>query len=277
MAGLGPDDRITRRVDYDQVSAVYDQRYQAGGPAGIAESLRRLGHQVQRRRALEVGCGTGHWLALLSAGGVCCGLDCSARMLDRARERDSSLKLVRGTAGQLPFGRGVFDLVFCVHALHHFDDPAAFVRQAHRVIRPGGALAITGMDPQTEQDEWYLYDFFPGTRETDQARYPAGDAILNWMEAAGFGRCERRLAARIEHDFVGSQVLNDPILLKNGTSQLSLLTDEAFETGMARIREVLRSADTSGQEIVFRTRIALPVVIGFAPELGEPPGLDAGS
>lgn len=258
------------RVDYDQVSAVYDRRYQAGGPAGIAESLRGLAGQTQGRRMLEVGCGTGHWLARLPAGGIRCGLDCSARMLDKARERDSSLDLVRGTAGRLPFGRGAFDFVFCVHALHHFDDPAAFIRQARRVIRPGGALAIAGMDPQTEQDEWYLYDYFPGTRETDRGRYPSGDMILHWMEAAGFVRGERRLAARIEHDWVGSQVLKDPILQKHGTSQLALLIEEAFNEGMARIGEALWSAEGSSEEIVFRTRIALPIVIGFAPIPGDP-------
>jgi ubiquinone/menaquinone biosynthesis C-methylase UbiE len=258
-----------RHIHYDQISPVYDRRYQAGGPAGVAKWLRELARQTRGRRVLEVGCGTGHWLALLPAGGVRCGLDPSAGMLDKARQRGGALSLVRGTAERLPFGQGTFDLVFCVHALHHFDDPAAFVHQARRVIRPGGALAITGMDPRTEPDEWYVYDYFPGTRETDRARYPSGSAILSWMEAAGFVQEDRRLAAVIEHDYIGNQVLTDPILLKNGTSQLSLLTDEAFEAGMARIREVLRSAEGSDEEIVFRTRIALPIVFGLVPEPGR--------
>jgi ubiquinone/menaquinone biosynthesis C-methylase UbiE len=276
MVGPKPTNRVMTRIDYDQVSRVYDRRYQAGGPAGIAECLRGLARQTQGWHVLEVGCGTGHWLAQLPAGGVRCGLDCSAKMLGRARMRDSSLELVRGTAERLPFGRGAFGLVFCVHALHHFHDPAAFISQARWVIRPGGVLAIIGMDPQMEEDEWYLYDYFPGTLETDRARYPSGDAILLWMEAAGFVQGERRLAAVIEQDFVGNQVLNDPILLKNGTSQLSLLTDEAFEAGMARIREALRSAESSGREVVFRTRIALPAVIGFAPEPAGPFKKDGG-
>jgi SAM-dependent methyltransferase len=258
-----------KRVNYDQVSGVYDRRYEAGGPAGIAECLRGLTHQIGGRRVLEVGCGTGYWLTLLPDVGLPCGLDCSAGMLDKARQKDAPLRLVRGTAEQLPFGRGAFDLVFCVHALHHFDDPAAFIRQARRVIRAGGALAITGMDPQGEASQWYLYDCFPDTRETDRGRYPSGDAILHWMDTVGFVRCERRVAARIEHDLVGSQVLNDPVLDKNGTSQLALLTEEAFQDGMARIREVLRLAESSGERIVFRTRIALPVVIGFVPDTGE--------
>jgi hypothetical protein len=50
---------------------------------------------------------------------------------------------------------------------------------------------------------------------------------------------------------------------------LALLTEEAFENGMARIREALRLAESSGEGIVFQTRIVLPVVIGFVPDTRE--------
>jgi ubiquinone/menaquinone biosynthesis C-methylase UbiE len=255
-----------KRVKYDKVSAVYDQRYRSGAPVGIAKSLRELACKVQARRVLEVGCGTGHWLTLMQNCEIRCGLDYSAGMLDKAKQRDESLRLVRGTATHLPFRGDTFDLVFCVHALHHFDDPLAFVYEARYVLQIGGMLAIIGMDPQTEQDRWYLYDYFPGTYETDLARYPSGGMILHWMKEAGFVGCKRRIAARIEHDSIGREVLSDPVLQKNGTSQLSLLTEGAFVNGMARIREALQLAEGRGEGIVFPTRIALPIVVGFVPD-----------
>jgi SAM-dependent methyltransferase len=255
-----------RRVNYNEVAAVYDQRYKPGGPAGIAERLRELVCRVKAHRVLEVGCGTGHWLTLMHNCEIRCGLDYSAGMLEKARQRGVALRLIRGTATQLPFHRNAFDFVFCVHALHHFDDPPAFIYEAHRVIGRGGALAIIGMDPQTEQDRWYLYDYFPGTYETDLDRYPSGDMILRWMKEVGFVQCERRLAACIVHDFIGHEVLNDPILQKNGTSQLSLLTEDAFADGMARIMKVLQLTERRGEEIVFPTHIALPAVVGFVPD-----------
>jgi hypothetical protein len=110
------------------------------------------------------------------------------------------------------------------------------------------------------------YDYFPGTYETDLARYPSGEMISLWMKEAGFVGCERRIAARIEHDFIGRKVLSDPVLQKNGTSQLSLLTEDAFVKGMARIREAIQLAERRGQEIVFPTHIALPIVVGFVPD-----------
>jgi SAM-dependent methyltransferase len=255
-----------KRVNYDEASTVYDQRYRSGGPTGIAKSLRELACTVEAYRVLEVGCGTGHWLTSMPYCEVRCGLDYSAGMLDQAKQRDGRLRLVRGTATRLPFREGAFGFVFCVHALHHFDDPPAFIDEARRVIRTGGALAITGMDPQTEQDRWYLYDYFPGIYETDLTRYPSGDMILHWMKEAGFVRRERRLAAHIVRDFIGREVLNDPILQKNGTSQLSLLTEDAFVNGMARIREAVQLAERRGEGIVFSTHIALPIVVGFVSD-----------
>ena len=97
-------------------------------------------------------------------------------------------------------------------------------------------------------------------------RYPSGEMILRWMKESGFVGCERRIAARIEHDFVGRKVLSDPVLQKNGTSQLSLLTEDAFVKGMAQIREALQLAERCGEEIVFPTHIALPIVVGFVPD-----------
>jgi SAM-dependent methyltransferase len=252
-----------KHVDYDRVSASYDRRYRLGGPAGIAASLHELVRKVDARRVLEVGCGTGHWLTQIKGPTICCGLDYSAGTLDRARRRDRSLDLVRGTASHLPFDGDTFDLVFCVHALHHFDDPFVFIREARRVLDYNGALAVIGMDPQTEQDRWYLYDYFPGTRESDLARYPSGEAILRWMAEAGFTGCEHSLAARLVHNFVGLEVLDDPVLHKDGTSQLSLLTEQAFQEGMARIQDSLRLAERQGRTAVFRMDIALPMVVGF--------------
>jgi len=257
---------VIKRINYDVVSAGYDQRYRSGGPSGIAEALRALARRVKARYVLEVGCGTGHWLTLMQDCEIRCGLDCSAGMLNKARQKGGSLDLVRGTAMGLPFREGAFDFVFCVHALHHFDDPPAFVEEAQRVLRTGGALAIIGMDPLTEQDHWYLYKCFPRTREADLARYPSGPAIVRWMEEVGFVKCERCLAARIVHDFIGREVLNDPVLHKDGTSQLSLLTEDAFLDGMARIEESIRLAEKHGREIVFPMDIALPIVAGFASD-----------
>jgi ubiquinone/menaquinone biosynthesis C-methylase UbiE len=131
---------VMKRINYDDISAVYDRRYRSGCLSGIAEALWALAHRVKARCVLEAGCGTGYWLALMEGCDIRCGLDYSAGMLDKARQRDVSLELVRGTATVLPFREGGFDLVFYAHALHRFDDPPAFIKEAQRVLWAGYAV-----------------------------------------------------------------------------------------------------------------------------------------
>ena len=252
-----------KRVNYNEVAPVYDQRYSTDHLAGIEGCLQAWAQRVKARRTLEVGCGTGHWLTLLGECGFRCGLDYSAGMLSKARQKDRYLRLVQGTAMQLPFDSNIFDLVFCINAIHHFPDPAVFIQEAHRILKKGRLLAIVGMDPLAEPDRWYLYDYFPDTYKTDRQRYPSGEMIQRWMKEAGFAMCERQSAGYIDHDFIGREVLDDPILQKNGTSQLSLLTDDAFQAGMARIKKAVQLAESRGEPIIFPSHIALPAVVGF--------------
>ena len=228
------------KVDYDRVAPTYDERYRAGAPAGIDESLGRLIGGAER--VLEVGCGTGHWLAqLASGGGFVCGLDRSRGMLDVARA--TGLPLVHGDGCALPFRAGSLDAVLCINALHHFPSPPSFVGEAFRVLRSGGSIAVVGMDPSAGLDRWYLYDYFPGTLETDRARYPSALQIAGWMENVGFTGVERGIATRIEGTFRGRDVFSDPILSRHGTSQLSLLGEEEFAAGMARIEGAISAGD----------------------------------
>jgi SAM-dependent methyltransferase len=255
-----------KRIDYNRLSGFYDQRYRSGEPSGIAEAIGKLVSHPTALRVLEVGCGTGHWLARVTDNHIRFGLDISAGMLEEARQRDRFLNLMRGAACILPFGRQAFDVVFCVHALHHFDDPFAFIKEARRILCTGGRLGIIGMDPQTEEDRWYLYDYFPGTRERDLVRYPSGVVLLEWMHQAGFTKCDRLCVARIIYDYIGYEVFQDPILHKDGTSQLSLLSDEEFSLGISRIQEQLQQGEQNGSEAVFSVDITIPMIIGLASE-----------
>jgi SAM-dependent methyltransferase len=252
-----------KRVNYNEVAPIYDQRYSTDHLVGIEGCLQAWACQVKARRVLEVGCGTGHWLTSLGKCDFRCGLDYSAGMLAKARQKDRNLMLVQGTAMQLPFDSNIFDLVFCINAIHHFPSPAAFIHEAQRILKKGGLLAIIDMDPQTERDRWYLYDYFPGTYETDRVRYPSGEMLQGWMKEAGFQTSERQPAGHIDHDFVGREVLDDPVLQKNGTSQLALLTDDAFQAGMARIKSAVQLVESHGEQIIFHSHIALPAVVGY--------------
>lgn len=251
-------------VNYDQIAPAYHQRYHLNPLPGIASALRALTQSLDAQRILEVGCGTGRWLVeLRPVTQHIFGLDLSPGMLRQARQESMSLALACGEAGQLPFPNASFDFVYCVNALHHFSQPRAFVAEARRLLRPGGALAIVGMDPHAGREDWFLYHYFEGTYEADLRRFPSSGTMLDWLIAAGFERAEWRVAERIRHQHVGREVLADHFVQKHGTSQLTLLTDEAYAAGLARIEAALAEAEAAGKELIFPVDISLVMVLAY--------------
>jgi SAM-dependent methyltransferase len=95
----------------------------------------------RRPRILDVGCGTGANLLMLSEYGEAEGVDISEDALAFCRER--GLDKVRLGAGEkLPYEDGTFDLVTALDVVEHMDDDLAGVREMRRVLRPGGRVLL---------------------------------------------------------------------------------------------------------------------------------------
>ena len=104
-------------------------------------------------RLLELGCGVGAELDLLSArwpGLALTGIDLSPSHLRAARGHlGDRATLVRGNAGCLPFAAGTFDVVLTIWMLEHVPDPRAILREALRVLKASGRLICTEVDNAT--------------------------------------------------------------------------------------------------------------------------------
>ncbi|GAB2477768.1 class I SAM-dependent methyltransferase [Streptosporangium sandarakinum] len=96
---------------------------------------------------LDIGCGTGLYLeAIRSTGRTVVGLDRSADQLRLARGRDGA-PLLQGDATRLPFAAGTFATVTALWVSTDVGDFAGLVREAARVLRPGGMLLFYGVHP----------------------------------------------------------------------------------------------------------------------------------
>lgn len=161
-------------------------------------------------RALDVGCGAGHWgqrlSTLLPEGATVTGVDHEPGFLDAARARAErfphAFTYVEGAAEALPFGDDTFDLVTCQTVLIHVADAEVALREMVRVTKPGGviaaaepdnlfnALAFRRHEPAPPFEETLaLLDFerrcLDGKRALGQGDSAVGDRLPQLLEALG--------------------------------------------------------------------------------------------
>lgn len=99
------------------------------------------------RKIADIACGTGilsDRIARELKPDEIYGVDMSEGMLAQARARTGRVRWLRGPAEQLPFDDGALDAVVTTSAFHFFDQPAA-LREFHRVLAPGGLVAVAAL------------------------------------------------------------------------------------------------------------------------------------
>ena len=142
-------------------SAHYEEPYYSQRTAKLPVKLGRLAilSMPSNSRILDVCCGRGEALSVLRTFGFqdLEGLDSTL-----PSNRDSNgLRLHRGDAQALPFPDESFDVILNLHALHHMgsaEGVSRFLRECHRVLKPGGTLAIVDFpgSPQIRLLFWLL-------------------------------------------------------------------------------------------------------------------------
>lgn len=95
---------------------------------------------------LDIGCGPG--AAVRAAAphvARAVGVDRASGMVAIADQRSAghgNVEFAAGSAENLPFDAGEFEWVWTIRAFHHWEDRAAGMAEAHRVLKPGGRFLI---------------------------------------------------------------------------------------------------------------------------------------
>lgn len=144
---------------------------------------------------LDIGCGGGHNMHRLlarSGDGRVCGIDISKLSVRRSALHNlpallnGRASVRRGSAGNLPWRDGYFDVVTAFETVYYWPDlPAAF-REVQRVLRRGGTFLICNEDMAYE-DEPHAHD---AIAEILPIRFYTNEALKNMLLQAGFDRVE---------------------------------------------------------------------------------------
>ena len=184
------------------------------------------------RRVLDIGCGTGRFLAQLSEIAKAWGVDASPEMLEVARTRVGGAGLKLGTAEELPFKDGWFERATMWLVAHLVDRPRAFA-EAARVLEPGGHFAVATFDP-SYFDSFWLNELFPSMEAADRARFPTADDLT--AELAPFD--EVRLIRLSQTGSLTREVALERIRGKH-ISTFDLIDDDEYEAGLERAERKL--------------------------------------
>jgi SAM-dependent methyltransferase len=89
---------------------------------------------------LDLGCGRGYWLRRMAAAGLRpVGIEHEA---DRAGEAGRQAPAAVADGARLPIADASVGLVWCIHVLHHLEQPDEVLAEIKRVLRPGGHLVM---------------------------------------------------------------------------------------------------------------------------------------
>lgn len=128
---------------WQQVASLYHDGFAAVTTQAV-QPLLDAAHVRKGSRVLDVACGPGYVAAAAAErGALSTGVDFSSEMVEEARARYPGLDFREGDAEQLTFADSSFDAVALNFGMLHLGKPEEALRQAHRVLCPGGRIAFT--------------------------------------------------------------------------------------------------------------------------------------
>jgi SAM-dependent methyltransferase len=210
------------------------------------------------RRVLDIGCGTGRFLAQLAEIAKAWGVDPSPQMLEQARARGirgAGWKLAQ--AERLPFKDGWFDGVHAHLVLHVVGDLGAAISEMARVAAPGGRVVVTSFRPE-HFEAFHLNAYFPSVRKIDLARFPDPGRIAELFAGAGLTEPRVRPVTQLL-----SLSPEDVIERVRGRyiSTLHLIPEAEYREGLERLER-----DMAGRSGPVEAELHWALVTGQRPE-----------
>jgi trans-aconitate methyltransferase len=185
---LKPDQQVAQGKQWD--ASLYDSGHSFVWQYGL--ELIDLLEAREGERILDLGCGTGHLSARISASGAeVIGIDKSPAMIEQARQNYPGLRFEVADATDFRFDH-IFDAVFSNAAIHWMRPPAAVVAQVWRALKVegrfvaefGGKANLSAI--HTALNRAVLAATYPAKSEPVFKYYPSIGEYATLLESHGF-------------------------------------------------------------------------------------------
>ncbi len=205
---------------------------------------------------LDVGCGPGTITAGLARhAGKVVGLDKSVEMVEEARNHAAECGLANasfevGSVYELPWDDNRFDVVYAHQVLQHLSDPVRALREARRVLRPDGIVAVRDSDYETMVhapvypaiERWR--DLYHQVATANGGEADAGRFLLSWVMEAGFVDTETTTSTTAHTDHEGRTAWGEMWAVRVIDSDFA---DHAVDNGFATRAELQDISDAFRQ------------------------------
>lgn len=228
-------------------------------------------------RVADVAGGTGPYAIWLAEMGYQVSLlDLAPSHVAQAQEKADAARVVmdcvEGDARALPWADITFDVVLVMGALYHLqdrDDRLACLREAHRVLKPGGALVASYISRWASLFDGYRYGFVADGRfaaildeDLSSGRHENAFGHPLWFTSSYFHTPDEIREELASVEVEGIQVL--PV--EGFTSVTGVPEDFRTEVGMAQLLTHLRATETEPALIGVSSHL-----ISISRKSAEPP------
>ena len=224
-------------IEYDRIAREY-ARNRTVNPV-VLQDLIGTGRLTGTSKVLEVGCGTGNYIAALArtVGCSCWGIDSSARMLALAqRHASANLVLQNMSAEDLLFPETFFDLIFSVDVIHHLPARDVYFARARQQLAPAARLCTVTDSDEIIRTREPLSRYFPETVGVELQRYPTIPQLKAELHGARFVEIWETATA------LPYAITDLAPYREKAYSSLHLISDAAFARGLARMQADLATA-----------------------------------
>lgn len=144
----GIDKKTAQSINnYSKIAARYDSTFDGKFTQSFKEEIVNVIHLENAYKILDVACGNGTLLKLLSekADIQGYGVDISEEMIKVSKSKHPEFQFCVTNSSLLPFEDSFFDAITVCAAFHHFTEPHKFMTEAKRVLKSGGNIYIADL------------------------------------------------------------------------------------------------------------------------------------